>query len=136
MTRIIGGATFYGASENIFNKGQIYAEVADNRWTVNNPDPNAVYPRLAVTKVANNQEASTYWQRDMSFLRLKNVEIGYTFPKKWYNKWGLSTIRLYAQGVNLLTFSKFKLWDPELDSAAGSIYPQMKTGSIGLNVNF
>lgn len=136
VTRCIGGASFYGASENPFNKGQIYAEVADNRWTPRNPDPNAEYPRLVATRPSNNMETSTYWQRDMSFLRLKNAEIGYTFPKKWYNKWGLSTVRLYVQGVNLLTFSKFKLWDPELSSANGGIYPQMKTGSVGLNVNF
>ncbi len=76
ITRLLSGASFYGASENLWNKGQIYAEVADNRWTIDNPDPNAMYPRLAVSKVANNQEASTYWQRDCSFIRLKNAEVG------------------------------------------------------------
>ncbi len=136
ITRLLSGASFYGASENLWNKGQIYAEVADNRWTIDNPDPNAMYPRLAVSKVANNQEASTYWQRDCSFIRLKNAEVGYTFPKKWFAKAGISTVRLYLQGVNLLTFSKFKLWDPELESSNGAKYPQMRTGAVGLNVNF
>lgn len=136
ITRLIGGASFYGASENVWDKGQIFAEVADNRWTLENPDPNAPYPRLAISKIANNQEASTYWQRDCSFIRLKNAEVGYTFPKKWFEKAGISTVRLYLQGVNLLTFSKFKLWDPELETANGTRYPQMRTGSIGLNVNF
>ncbi len=136
ITRLIGGASFYGASENMWDKGQIFADVALNRWTVDNPDPNAIYPRHAVTKVANNQEASTYWQRDCSFIRLKNAEIGYTFPKSWFAKAGVSSMRLYLQGVNLLTFSKFKLWDPELETSNGSRYPQMRTGAIGLNVNF
>ncbi len=136
ITRQIGGASFYGASENIWDKGQIFAEVADNRWTVDNPDPNAMYPRLSVTKVANNQQASTYWQRDCSFIRLKNAEIGYTFPKKWFEKAGISNVRLYLTGNNLLTFSKFKLWDPELETSNGTKYPQMRTGAVGLNVNF
>lgn len=136
ITRMLNGASFFGASENIWNKGQIYAEVAENRWTIDNPDPNAMYPRLAVTKVANNQEASTYWQRDCSFIRLKNAEVGYTFPKKWFSKIGVSNLRVYISGNNLLTFSKFKLWDPELESSNGAKYPQMRTGAIGLNVNF
>lgn len=136
ITRQIGGASFYGASENIWDKGQIFAEVAENRWTVDNPDPNAMYPRLAVTKVANNQQASTYWQRDCSFIRLKNAEIGYTFPKKWFAKAGITNVRLYLTGNNLLTFSKFKMWDPELETSNGTKYPQMRTGAVGLNVNF
>ena len=72
----------------------------------------------------------------MSFLRLKNAEIGYTLPKDLYTQWGISTIRLYMQGVNLLTFSKFKLWDPELASDYGNVYPQMRTVTFGLNINF
>ncbi len=136
ITRLLSGPVFYGQSENIWTKGQIYAEVADNRWTLDNPDPNAMYPRMAVTKVANNQEASTYWQRDCSFIRLKNAEVGYTFPKKWFGKIGVSNVRVYLTGNNLLTFSKFKLWDPELESNNGAKYPQMRTGAVGLNVNF
>lgn len=136
ITRLLNGASFFGASENIWNKGQIYAEVAENRWTIDNPDPNAIYPRLAVTKVANNQEMSTYWQRDCSFIRLKNAEVGYTFPKKWFAKAGITNVRLYLTGNNLLTFSKFKLWDPELESSNGAKYPQMRSGAVGLNVNF
>jgi len=136
ITRMLAGASFYGASENMWDKGQIFAEVAEKRWTVDNPDPNAIYPRHSVTKVENNQKASTYWQRDCSFIRLKNAEIGYTFPKKWFAKAGVSSMRIYLQGVNLLTFSKFKLWDPELETSFGNRYPQMRTGAIGLNVNF
>jgi len=136
VTRIIGGSAFYGSSNNILNTGQIYSDVADKRWTEDNPNPNAPYPRLSMSKVENNLQPSTFWQRDMGFIRLKNVELGYTIPKNRYKKYGISTIRMYLQGVNLLTFSKFKLWDPELTSNYGDVYPQMRTVTIGLNVNF
>ena len=136
VTRIIGGAAFYGSSDNIKNTGQIYSEVADQRWSERNPNPNAKYPRLSMSKVENNLQPSTFWQRDMSFIRLKNAELGYTVPKHLYKQLGISTIRLYAQGVNLLTFSKFKLWDPELASDYGNVYPQMRTINFGLNINF
>jgi TonB-linked SusC/RagA family outer membrane protein len=135
ITRIIAGGPLYGQTGNIWNSGQIYADVADNRWSADNPNPNALYPRLSLN-IANNSQASTWWQRDMSFIRLKNLEFGYTLPKKWTEKWKLSTMRLYAQGVNVFTFSKFKLWDPELETVSGSSYPQMRVFNIGLSVIF
>ncbi|MDE5555752.1 MAG: TonB-dependent receptor [Muribaculaceae bacterium] len=137
ITRMLSGTTFWGAGGvDMVQQGQIFAEVAENRWTLSNPDPNAMYPRLATTKVENNQQGSTYWQRDCSFIRLKNAEIGYTFPKKWFAKAGITNVRVYVSGNNLLTWSKFKLWDPELESSNGEKYPQMRTGAVGLNVNF
>lgn len=136
VTRIIGGQNLFGASSQIHKLGQIFEDVALNRWTLENQNPNAPYPRLSLNKVENNQQASTYWQRDMSFMRLKNMEIGYTIPKKITKKIGLSTVRFYAQGLNLLTFSKFKLWDPELDSSYGNVYPTMRTYTFGVNLNF
>ena len=54
--------------------------IADNHWSINNPDPNAFWPRLSTYSIANNEQQSTWWQRDGDFLRLKNIEIGYTFP--------------------------------------------------------
>ncbi|MGM9788372.1 MAG: SusC/RagA family TonB-linked outer membrane protein [Candidatus Cryptobacteroides sp.] len=136
VTRIIGGQNLFGASSQIHKLGQIFEDVALNRWTLSNQDPNAPYPRLSLNKVENNQQPSTYWQRDMSFIRLKNAEIGYTIPKKLTKKIGLSTVRIYAQGLNLLTFSEFKLWDPELDSSYGNVYPTMRTYTFGVNLNF
>ena len=137
ITRMLNGTSFWGAGgSDMFLNGQIFEDVALNRWTLDNPDPNAMYPRLATSKVENNQQASTFWQRDCSFIRLKNAEIGYTFPKKWFGKTGISNVRLYVSGNNLLTFSKFKLWDPELESTNGEKYPQMRTLAVGLNVNF
>lgn len=136
VTRIISGPNLYGQSLNILVQGQLYQDVARNRWTLDNQDPNAPYPRMSLTTVENNIQASTYWQRDMSFLRLKNAEIGYTLPKHISKKAGMSTMRIYLQGVNLLTFTKFKLWDPELSSNYGNVYPMMRVFTVGVNMNF
>ena len=72
----------------------------------------------------------------MSFLRLKNVEVGYTLPRIWMKKVGVSNCRIFLRGSNLLTFSKFDLWDPELNTPDGLMYPQMKSISVGLSINF
>ena len=136
VTRIIGGYNLYGgAGNNVLVQGQIFADVAERSWSVTHT-PDAEYPRFATDTPANNRMPSTYWQKDMSFLRLKNAEIGYTLPKKWTKAIHMSTVRVYVQGVNLLTFSKFKLWDPELSSAYGNVYPLTRNVSLGLNLNF
>ena len=136
VTRIIGGYNLYGgAATNVLIQGQIFADVARKSWSVTH-DPDAEYPRFSVETPANNQIASTFWQKDMSFLRLKNAELGYTLPKNWVRKAGLGTVRIYLQGVNLLTFSSFKLWDPELESSYGNVYPLTRNVSLGLNLNF
>ena len=136
VTRIIQGQNLFGASSTILRMGQIFEDVAKNRWTLDNQNPNAPYPRLSLNKVDNNQQLSTYWQRDMSFLRLKDAEIGYTLPESMTKKWGLSKIRFYIQGKNLVTFSDFKLWDPEVNANYGNVYPLIRTFAIGANVNF
>lgn len=136
VTRIIQGQNLFGASSTILRLGQIFEDVAKNRWTLDNQNPNAPYPRLSLNKVDNNQQLSTYWQRDMSFLRLKDAEIGYTLPESMTKKWGLSKIRFYIQGKNLVTFSDFKLWDPEVNANYGNVYPLIRTFAIGANVNF
>ena len=136
VTRIIGGYNLYGgAATNVLVQGQVFSDVIEKSWSVTH-DPNAEYPRFSVETPANNLRASTYWQKDMSFLRLKNAELGYTLPKKLVKKAGLSTARIYLQGVNLLTFSEFKLWDPELESSYGNVYPLTSNVSLGLNLNF
>jgi len=136
VTRIISGQNLFGASDQIDKLGQIFADVAENRWTLSNQNPNATYPRMSLNKVDNNQQASTYWQRDMSFMRLKNAEIGYTLPRKITQRAGISAVRFYLSGVNLLTFSKFKLWDPELNASYGNQYPSMRNITFGINLNF
>ena len=136
VSRQIGGSNLYGASSSPQLTGQVFKDVAKNHWTVENQNTNAPYPRLGTTRSNNNVQTSDYWTRDMSFLRLKNAEIGYTFPKKWTKKAGIQALRLYVSGTNLLTFSSFKLWDPELDTAYGTKYPITRNISLGLNINF
>ena len=136
VSRQIGGTNLYGASSAPLLTGQVFKEVAQQHWTVSNPNPNAPYPRLGTTRSNNNVQTSDYWTRDMSFLRLKNAEIGYTFPKKWIKKAGMQALRIYVAGTNLLTFSDFKLWDPELETATGAKYPITRNVSFGLNINF
>jgi hypothetical protein len=70
--------------------------------------------------------------------RLKNIEAGYRFPKKWTDKVGMQFARIYARGTNLLCFSGFKLWDPEIGTPYnnGMRYPIMRSCSIGLEITF
>ncbi|HEY6915533.1 MAG TPA: SusC/RagA family TonB-linked outer membrane protein, partial [Paludibacter sp.] len=109
--------------------------IADNHWSDENPNPNAFWPRMSVNSVSNNEKASTWWLRDGSFLRLKSVELGYSLPAKFLKKINIEKVRFYASGTNMLVFSKFKLWDPEM-GGRGLGYPPQKIINIGLNLNF
>ena len=102
---------------------------------VSNRDPYAFWPRLSTEKVNNNSQRSTWFMRDGSFLRLKSLEIGYTLPKKWLKKLGMDTVRIYYSGTNLLCFSKFDLWDPEM-AEDGLGYPIQRVNNIGINFSF
>lgn len=119
--------------------GNLYGNISD-RWTETNPNQNAFYPRLSyggeTADNQNNFQPSTWWRRDVSFLRLKTMQISYNLPKSWSNKFMLKNIAIYTMGNNLLTFSKFKLWDPELDTDNGSAYPNTTSYSMGINVTF
>ena len=94
-----------GAMGNILTNYQ-------DRWTVENPSQDVYYPRLTWGKSENNVRNSTWWLENMSFLRVKDIEIGYTFPKILGTTDRSVKHRLYAKGSNLFTFSKFDLWDP------------------------
>ena len=129
----IDGFTVYPFKEKSW--GNILTDVVGNYWSLGtNEDPNARYPRLSYGGNDNNYRASTYWLRNGSYIRLKNVELGYSIPKRFVNKLHLDRVRLYLMGTNLLTFSDFKLWDPELGSSNGQQYPLSKTVTIGLTV--
>jgi TonB-linked SusC/RagA family outer membrane protein len=136
VTRIIGGDPLQGPQGSILVNGQILADAAEKRWSLHNQNPNAEYARMSLAYNENNRQASTFYQKDMRFIRLKNAEVGYTLPKTIVTRARVSTVRIYAQAVNLFTFSKFKLWDPELNASFGNIYPQMKTVSFGASLNF
>jgi len=115
--------------------GNIYANV-DDRWTLENQSQDVFWPRLSATQSSNNSQASTWWLKDSKYLRLKNLEFGYTVPKKWSKKAFLSNARVYYRGTNLLTFAAFKLWDPELGSSNGFSYPTSKTNTFGIELTF
>lgn len=114
--------------------GNILKDVEGNYWTLDNPNPNAKYPRLSYGGNANNYQASSFWLRDMSYLRLKTLEIGYTLPKKITRLIHMENVRFYLIGQNLLTFSDFKLWDPEMGSSNGQQYPLSKSVTIGVTI--
>ena len=84
----------------------------------------------------NNYRNSTYWTRDCSYVRLKNLEIGYSLPKDFLSHLRIENARVFIQGTNLLTFSDFKLWDPEMGSADGEAYPLTRAFTAGLTVSF
>lgn len=108
-----------------------------DRWTPDNP--NAKYPRVTegLNGVSMPSTISDFWQQDAKYLRLKNVQFGYSFPKEWLSKINISKARIYYSGQNLLTFTNFlNGWDPEAPSGRGDFYPQIKVHSIGVNVTF
>ena len=109
----------------------------EQRWTPGRED--ALYPRASLATVGNNVRNSDFWLIPAAYFRLKSLTLGYTFPKKWVNKVGISTFKIYAGGNNLLTFSKLNEYgfDPESPlNQTGKYYPQMRTLFIGLNVTF
>ncbi|MFQ9020886.1 MAG: SusC/RagA family TonB-linked outer membrane protein [Parabacteroides merdae] len=121
--RFIGGVAsnfLPGSSQGAM--GNVLTNYND-RWTPENPSEDVFYPRLSYGANTNNSQNSTWWLRNMSMLRMKDIEVGYTLPKRWMSRIGLENIRLYAKGSNLLTFSAFDLWDPELDTQNGAEIP-------------
>lgn len=135
-TYFINGSTVYMFSGGD-GWGNVLKEMAEgNRWILGvNEDPNADYPRLTYGNNSNNNRASTFWLRNGAYLRLKTLDIGYSLPKSLVNKVHMNQVRIFFIGTNLLTFSKFKLWDPEMGSADGKKYPLSKTFSLGVSVN-
>ena len=100
--------------------------ITKNYWSQTNQNPDAEYPRLTKYDNNNNTAGSSYWLRDASFLKLKNAEIGYS----------LKNVRVYLSGTNLLTFSKFDLWDPEMGGDKAMKYPTQRTFNIGIQMTF
>ncbi len=130
-------------SSGNMERAAINSDVYGNVWMSSNTaeeNANVIYPRLSMGSggagASNNNQNSTWWLRDGSFLRLKSVEIGYSLPQSLLQKTFIKSLRFYVAGNNLLLFSPFKLWDPETGSTDGSGYPLNRTFSIGFNANF
>jgi len=110
--------------------------IADDHWNPNNPVAHAFWPRLSATENKNNYEQfSTWWLRNGQILRLKTIEVGYSLPKQMLKDKLFSSVRVYLSGSNLLRFSSFDLWDPEMgDNGLG--YPLQRVYNLGVQVTF
>ncbi|MEA4919111.1 TonB-dependent receptor [Proteiniphilum sp.] len=138
-----GGTGFYPfVGEKL---GNVLTIVNDqkNRWTPASysgdpatENPNARFPRLTYGNNPNNNRNSTFWLADASFLRLKTMEIGYTFPKAWSQKMAMNNLRISIIGDNLYVWDKVKFWDPEQASDNGAVYPLTRSYTAVLQMSF
>ncbi len=118
----------------LLNSTSLSQQYYDGRWTASNPDVNAKFPRLSTESNANNYQASTYWQRDRSFLKLRNVELYYNFPSSLLEKTKyIQTAKLYVRGVDLLCFDHLDEADPE---CYGVNAPVNKSVVVGVALSF
>ena len=123
------------------NNGNIQKWIFRERWTVENPDRNAGFPVLydrGESFFLNN--ISSFWMKNATFLRLKNVQIGYTLPSRFMQKIGLDKVRIFASGENLFTIdSYYEGWDPEMLTSrgyGGTFYPLTRLWLGGINIDF
>jgi len=120
---------------SVISKNALLKVYADSHWSTTNQDLYALWPRLSNRVIDNNTQRSTWFMRDGSFLRLKSVELGYTLPESMIKRLHVKDLRLYVSGTNLLSFSKFKLWDPEM-AGNGLGYPIQKVYNVGIQFSF
>jgi TonB-linked SusC/RagA family outer membrane protein len=124
--------------DNIYGQegnNQLLKAYADDHWSEENKNLYALWPRLSPTISGNNTQSSTWFMRNGSFVRLKQVEIGYTIPEEKLSRFGISNLRLYATGTNLFAWSKFNLWDVEM-AGNGLGYPLQRVYNMGLIMSF
>lgn len=118
-------------------ESNVRTEVLESRWDGQNPNQDVFFPRLQIANMTNTNTASTYWVRDASFIRLKNVEFGYNFDLKKMNLAKIRSIRVYAMGQNIAVWDKVKMYDPELgNSAGGTKYPLPSIWTGGIELSF
>ncbi|WP_166664872.1 TonB-dependent receptor [Pedobacter metabolipauper] len=119
---------------NITTPKAVLQAIADSHWTEENQNVYALWPRLSTTAMNNNTQTSTYWLRNGSFLRLKQVELGYTLNKSFTRRIKVDALRLYVSGTNLFKVSSFNLWDPEM-GGNGLAYPLQRVFNFGLKLD-
>jgi hypothetical protein len=120
---------------NTANQTGLLRVMAKNHWSEKNRNLYAFWPRLSPTLIANNDVPSTWWLRNGSFIRLKQVKLAYNLPKNLSTELGLNNMRFYVTATNLAVISPFKLWDPEM-GGNGLGYPLQKVFNFGIKVNF
>jgi hypothetical protein len=128
-----------GLAQTIYRPFDINQQAAfyEDRWRSELRTPNAIYPAAFDTASSSFREVSTVWVRNNAFLRLKNVEISYSFNKKLLDQIGLSNLRFFIAGHNLLIIKdNVKINDPESSSSTGWFYPQQRLISTGINLTF
>lgn len=128
------GAKQYISTGEMGSIGNFFLDVYENRWTIDNPS--SEHPRIAERGDQYYSYNNTYWFRDRDYIRLKNLELGYTLPASVLSKIKVSNLRVYFNALNLLTWDKLKVMDPESDNNTGQYYPQAKVINAGLTVTF
>ena len=113
--------TRYATSWDHYNKPWSW----DNR--------NGEWPRLG--GISRNRENSTFWLDNMNYLRLKNIQLGYSLPQRWLDKIHISNVRIFGSGENIFTITKFRGLDPERETHASDTYPLVRSFSFGFNFN-
>jgi hypothetical protein len=108
---------------------------ADDHWSEDHRNLYALWPRLSTRVINNNTQSSTWFMRNGSFLRLKTLELGYSLPERLTKRIHLEKARFYISGINLLSFSRFKLWDVEM-GGNGLGYPVQRVTNIGIQISF
>ncbi|GAA4311127.1 TonB-dependent receptor [Compostibacter hankyongensis] len=127
-------ATNTGSTIPFASDGEVLQAYADSYWSEDHRDVNALWPRLSPAGSSNNFQPSTWFMRNGAFLRLKQLEIGYSLPKSIQKKLHMSRLRIYANASNLFTISKFKMWDVEM-GGNGMGYPIQRVFNLGLNLD-
>ncbi|KEO73235.1 SusC/RagA family TonB-linked outer membrane protein [Anditalea andensis] len=128
-----GALTFVSAGES-GNIGNYLHEFYENRWTVDNPSDE--HPRIANRSDQYFSSNNTYWYRNNDYIRLKNLELGYTLPLELGQRVGVNSVRFYVNGLNLWTWDKLGVYDPESDNSTGQYYPQARVINGGFTVTF
>ncbi len=128
----LDGASMYPFLNNM-GSNNVIREYYDNRWTPDNT--NVKYPAVANGNSPNNFRPNTLYMKDGSYIRLRNAEIGYTLPGNVTTKIGLGSLRFFVNGLNLYTWDKIKVIDPESENGTGG-YPLQRSLNFGLQANF
>ena len=134
VTYGLGGDTFIPFNKGV-GKGNLFEKALD-RWTEDNPDPDAFYPRLSNGASSNNWQSSTRTTYNGRLLRLADLEFGYTFKKDWSSKMGMKSLRIYCLANNVALFAPWDMWDPETASFNGSKYPLPRKVNFGIRASF
>ncbi|MDR7130348.1 TonB-linked SusC/RagA family outer membrane protein [Algoriphagus sp. 4150] len=117
--------------------GNFYSSWADNRYSPDTPE--GTHPRVserASSAVSGGLYRNNFWLNDATFVRLKNIQIGYNVPQPILEKLSISSLKIYANAFNLFTLTGVKDFDPEGSSESGQFYPQQKIINLGVNIQF